>query len=175
MFFVHPFSCKLAVLYFTQDGLHFFFEAVVDEAVSTGYASVACSLGNVVMHFGKSAFVYEVYDEFCFVRAFRVGEFFGVSCFNEGVVCCFYEGGDATAYDCLFSEKVGFGFVFEGCGKYCGASGTDAAGVGQRGFEGVSGCVLVCTDEGGDTFSFKVEFSYHGAYSFWSNEDYVYV
>src|ERR1035441_1798476 len=137
-----PLLGEFAGLDLAEDLFHFGAGLSVDDARAAGVVAVLGGVADAVTHVAEAAFLDEVDDELELVEALEIGDFGGVSGFDQGVEPGPDQLGGTAAEDALFAEEVAFGFFAEGGVEDAGLEAAEGEGVGEGAFEGLAGGVL---------------------------------
>jgi hypothetical protein len=168
-----PLTREFAVLDFLQNLLHFFLRATIHDARAASEIAVLRRIGNVLVHFGESAFVQQVHDQLQLMQAFVVRDFRLIAGFDQRLPALHNQLGRAAAEHGLFAEEIGFRLLCEGGFEDAAASAADAVRIGQRILVRVARGVLRHRDQCGYAAAVLELTAHQAAGAFRCNQDHI--
>src|SRR6266446_2597388 len=107
------------------------------------------------------------------MQALKIGHFGLVPRLHKSFKSILNERCQSSAKDRLFSKKISFSFLFEGCLKDTSSCRSNAFRPGEGQFLGLLRRVLVDRDESGNSFALQILAAHDMTWPFWRDHDHI--
>ena len=171
--FRHPLRTERAVLYLTQNFLHFLSRLVGDKSSARAVVAVFGSIGYGISHHLKAALVDKVNYEFHLVNTLKICHLRRISSLDQRVETSLHQFCYAAAKYCLLAEKIRLRLFSERRLQDTCSACAYAACICQSIVLCLAGSVLIYCDKRRNTLAFFILASYRVTRSLRSYHDYV--
>ena len=165
--------CEGTVLNVFQNLLHCLLRFFGDDLRTSDIVAIFSRVGDGVSHPFETTLVDKVYDQLHFVDTFEVSVSRVVTSFGQGFETSLHQCAYTAAKNCLFAEKVGFGFRTEVRFQNACSCTADTKRISKTDIQSVTRCILFDCNQARNTLTNLIFASYRMTRALGSNHDNV--